>query len=52
MQLLDESIWMVGRHSKLQFWTDNWIGSPLFNFVSVGVSFEPPIDALAKKFVC
>ena len=42
---------MVGRHSKLQFWTDNWLGYPLINLVSVGVSLEPPIDSLAKDFV-
>ena len=42
---------MIGRHSKLQFWTNNWLGYPLINLVSDGVSLEPPIHALVKDFM-
>ena len=42
---------MIGRHSKLRFWTDNWLGYLLINVVSDGVSLEPPIHALVKDFV-
>ena len=42
---------MIGRHSKLQFWIDNWHGYPLINLFSDRVSLEPPIHALVKDFV-
>ena len=51
LYLLKESIWMIGTHSKPQFWTNNWLGYPLINLVSDGVSLEPPIHALVKDFV-
>ena len=51
LQLHEESIWMIGRHSKVRFWVDNWLGSPLIEFVSGDVSLDPPNDSLVGEFV-
>ena len=42
---------MIGRHSKVRFWVDNWLSSPLIELVSGDVSLDPPIDALVGEFV-
>ena len=42
---------MVGRHSKVRFWIDNWLGSPLIELISGDVSIEPLVDALVAEFV-
>ena len=40
---------MIGRHSKVRFWVDNWLSSPLIELVSGDVSLDPPIDALVGE---
>ena len=44
--LIDESIWAVGRNSKVHFWTGNWLGSPLTSLISYSDNLEPSIDAV------
>ena len=51
VQLHEESIWIVGRHSKVRCWVDNLLGSPLIELVSGDVLLDPPIDALVGEFV-
>ena len=31
--LMLESKWLVARHSKVHFWKDNWLGSPLIDSI-------------------
>ena len=49
--LLEESIWMVGRHSKVRFLEDNWFGFPLINLISEDQSLNPPLGSLVWDFV-
>ncbi|KAK0578736.1 hypothetical protein LWI29_015418 [Acer saccharum] len=41
-----ESRWLVGRHSKVRFWTDNWLGDPLINLVEDRSSLQPSLDSV------
>ena len=42
--LMIESRWLVGRHSKVRFWMDNWLGDPLIDLVEDRSSLQPPLD--------
>ncbi|PON91264.1 hypothetical protein TorRG33x02_128270 [Trema orientale] len=44
--IIDESIWAPGINSKVRFWTDNWLGSPLVAVIDFDVSLEPPLDSV------
>ncbi|PON63793.1 hypothetical protein TorRG33x02_275030, partial [Trema orientale] len=44
--LIDESIWAVGRHSKVRFWTNNWLGSSLADLIDYNDTMEPNFDAV------
>ncbi|KAK0584291.1 hypothetical protein LWI29_010574 [Acer saccharum] len=44
--LMIESRWLVGRHSKVRFWMDNWLGDPLINLVEDRSSLQPPLDSV------
>ena len=39
--LSSESIWVIGNHSKVLFWKDNWLGTPLIDLVQDVVSSTP-----------
>ncbi|KAK2654916.1 hypothetical protein Ddye_007968 [Dipteronia dyeriana] len=41
-----ESIWLVGRHSNVRFWSDNWLGYPLIDLVKNRSSLQPPLDSI------
>ena len=41
--LISESIWVIGRHSKVRFWLDNWLGSPLIDSIHEMIDMDPPI---------
>ncbi|KAK0572334.1 hypothetical protein LWI29_030054 [Acer saccharum] len=41
-----ESRWLVGRHSKVRFWTDNWLGDPLINLIEDRSLLQPPLDSV------
>ncbi|KAK3184210.1 hypothetical protein Dsin_031496 [Dipteronia sinensis] len=43
---MSESRWLVGRHSKVHFWTDNWLGDPLIDLVEDRSSLQPPLDSV------
>lgn len=32
--ILKESIWFIGRKSSVQFWIDNWLGTPLIERIN------------------
>ncbi|KAK1587825.1 hypothetical protein Q3G72_017180 [Acer saccharum] len=38
--------WLVGHHSKVRFWTDNWLGDPLIDPVENRSSLQPPLDSV------
>ena len=42
---------MVGRHSKVQFWEDNWLGFPLIHLISKDQSLNPHLGSLVWDFV-
>ena len=42
---------MVGRHSKIHFWKDNFLGSPLIDLVEDSDVLVPPLDAVVGDFV-
>lgn len=44
--LREESRWLIGRHSKVKFWTDNWLGSPLIDSISSPIDFDPPLESV------
>ena len=44
--LMIESRWLVGRHSKVHFWTDSWLGDPLIDLVEDRSSLQPPLDSI------
>ena len=44
--LRNESRWLLGQHSNVRFWLDNWLGRPLIDMVDVQSSLVPPIDAV------
>ena len=48
--LLSESIWVVGSQSKVLFWKDNWLGTPLVDLVQDVDCSEPPIDVVIGDF--
>ena len=41
-----ESRWLVGRHFKVRFLTDNWLGDSLINLVEDRSSLQPPLDSV------
>ncbi|KAK3222119.1 hypothetical protein Dsin_009144 [Dipteronia sinensis] len=44
--LMSKSRWLVGRHSKVYFWTDNWLGDPLIGLVEDMCLLQPPLDSI------
>ncbi|KAK2649697.1 hypothetical protein Ddye_017186 [Dipteronia dyeriana] len=44
--LMIESRWLVGGHSKVRFWSDNWLGYPLIDLVENRSSLQPPLDSV------
>ena len=51
LSIMEESIWIIGRHSRLRFWHDNWMGVPLIHYVDDVLSVDPPLDSRAVDFV-
>ncbi|PON79265.1 hypothetical protein PanWU01x14_013810 [Parasponia andersonii] len=49
--LIDESIWAPGRNSKIHFWSDDWLGSPLIRMIDCNDTLEPDIDTTVGEFV-
>lgn len=37
-----DSVWIVGRHSKLKFWTDNWLRSLLKDLIDLQNQISDP----------
>ncbi|PON81969.1 hypothetical protein TorRG33x02_222920 [Trema orientale] len=48
IDLRKESCWLIGRHSKVKFWTENWMGSPLIDLVSSNLGLEPSLDSVVE----
>ncbi|PON37072.1 hypothetical protein TorRG33x02_348120 [Trema orientale] len=48
MPLVDESIWAVGRHSKVHFRTNNWLGTPLADTIVYNDNMEPHFEAIIR----
>ena len=44
--LHEEYRWLIGRHSKVKFWTDNWLGSPLIDLISSPMILDPPLESV------
>ena len=44
--LVAESIWAVGRHSKVRFWKNNWLGTPLVDMISYNDNMEPRMETV------
>ncbi|KAK2650254.1 hypothetical protein Ddye_017743 [Dipteronia dyeriana] len=38
--------WLVGRHSKVHFWMDNWLGDPLIDLVKEKSALQLPLDSV------
>ncbi|KAK3199187.1 hypothetical protein Dsin_022602 [Dipteronia sinensis] len=43
---MSESRRLVSRHSKVHFWTDNWLGDPLIDLVEDRSSLQPLLDSV------
>jgi len=37
------SIWLVGTDEHVNFWLDNWIGSPLVNLINIPIYVDPSL---------
>ncbi|PON52582.1 hypothetical protein PanWU01x14_208340, partial [Parasponia andersonii] len=48
--LIDESIWAPGRNSKVHFWSNNWLGSPLIGIIDCNDSLELGIDTTIDAY--
>ena len=48
--ILSESIWVVGSHSKVLLWKDNWHRTPLIDLVQDVDCSDPLVDAVIRDF--
>lgn len=49
--VLIESRWLIGRYSKVKFWTDNWLSSLLIDYVDSQVDLSPALDSVVADFI-
>ncbi|XP_019431188.1 PREDICTED: uncharacterized protein LOC109338411 [Lupinus angustifolius] len=50
-QATDNSIWIVGNGSRINFWRDNWLGDALVNYLQILVSIQPLLQAQVVDFI-
>ncbi|GMN55482.1 hypothetical protein TIFTF001_024597 [Ficus carica] len=48
-ELVDESIWIVGNQSKVNYWKANWIGYPIVSKINAPDNI--PINVLVGNFI-
>ncbi|XP_019459974.1 PREDICTED: uncharacterized protein LOC109359738 [Lupinus angustifolius] len=48
---IDNSIWIVGNGSRINFWRDNWLGDALMDYLQIPVSIQPLLQAKVADFI-
>ncbi|XP_019459896.1 PREDICTED: uncharacterized protein LOC109359653 [Lupinus angustifolius] len=50
-KIIDNAIWLVGNGSKIRFWTDNWLGEPLADTLSIPPQTHSTLAASVADFI-
>jgi len=49
--ILINSLWIVGTGDRIHFWTDNWLGEPLVDLVSLDVDFHGHLKGMVSEVI-
>jgi mannosylglycoprotein endo-beta-mannosidase len=49
--VLDNSLWLLGNGEHINFWTDNWLGTPLVDQLLIPQQVRASLSASVKDFI-
>ncbi|XP_019435508.1 PREDICTED: uncharacterized protein LOC109342010 [Lupinus angustifolius] len=51
IEVVENSIWLVGDGTKINFWTDNWTGTTMVDFLQIPLNLHSKLKAKVANFV-
>jgi len=49
--ILDNSIWLIGNGDLINFWLDNWLGTPLVDIFDIQASSHRQLSTLLSTII-